>query len=715
MKFSYNWLKELTGIRESPQKLAEFLALRAFEVESIQGKYPKEHSDDWALDIKIFSNRAADAAGHVGMAKEIATLKKLKVKSLKLKVNESTGKRASDFIRVVIEDPNDCLRYTARVMTGVKVGPSPKWLAERLETCGIQAINNLVDAANYVMLELGQPLHVFDYDKLKNTKSKAQIPNKAQSPRLRTIIVRRVERGERLLALDEKTYPLSPEVLVIADEREPIAIAGIKGGKDSGVSTKTKTIVLESANFDPARIRIGAKLLALKTDASYRFERGMDPNETLPAIDRLAQIIQKVAGGEVLAGRVDASPRPLKPVKILLRLDYANRLIGADIPGAFYALCFRRLGWGFRKRTSREYLVEPPTVRRDIRIEEDIIEEVVRLWGYERIPARPPAVPLAPTAPNEERWWEERIKNFLVGAGYTETYTYNFVDRELLEAFGDSSQNLLEITNPTNPDARYLAAHPAQQYLKSAADNLRHQDTAAIFGIAKGFKPAAKPSPKVPAKETKYLVMVKATKDAKGTKGKNGAETFYAVKGALDQLFESLGIADYWYDDALTAQERRKAHALHPYRTAKVMAGNTFLGIIAELHPLVTERLKAKARLVFAEIVFEKLWKLARAEAEFRPIGKYPAIIRDIAVVVPENTKADQVEGIIQTADGKLLVDSDLFDYFQDETLARHGVKSLAFHLIFQSPERTLTDREVNRLVATIARALKERGWEIRE
>jgi phenylalanyl-tRNA synthetase beta chain len=220
-----------------------------------------------------------------------------------------------------------------------------------------------------------------------------------------------------------------------------------------------------------------------------------------------------------------------------------------------------------------------------------------------------------------------------------------------------------------------------------------------------GFKPAAKPSPKIPSEEKKYLVVVRAAKDS---------DTFYELKGTLDHLFESLGMAEHWYDDALTRAERQKAHALHPQRMAKVMADNDFLGIVAELHPATAENLKAKGRIVFAELDFEKLWRLARAEAEFRPIGKYPAIVRDIAVIVPEETKADEIEGVIQNSGGKLLVDSDLFDYFQDKAMSEAGEKSLAFHLIFQSPGRTLTDAEVNRLCKKIATAVKAKGWEVR-
>lgn len=697
MKFSYNWLKELAKFRESPKALAEFLALRAFEVESVVKK-----GGDWVLDVKLLPNRAADAAGHWGLAREIATLKNSEFRTQNLELNENKSQRASDALQVKIENPADCPRYTARVMEGVKVSPSPKWMRERLEACGIQSISSIVDAANYVMLELGQPLHVFGAAEIKGN----------------TIIVRRAKKEEALLALDEKTYPLSPEILVIADGKDPIAIAGIKGGKHSGVSAGTTAIILESANFDPVRTRISSRLLGLKTDASYRFERGMDPNGTAEAIDRLAEVIREVAGGEVLAGRVDAYPKHLRPAKILLRTGYANRLIGEEVPADFCESLFRRLGWNFERKSALEYIVEPPTSRRDIQIEEDVIEEIVRLWGYENVQAHAPETRLAPAPPNEAHLWENRVRDILVGAGFTEAYAYVFTSRRAAEDFGDSAERLLELENPTSPDTQFLGAEPAWTYARIAAENLRRADSVNLFGIAKGFLPQAKPSSAMPAIETTYLVIAKAakvTKATKGTKETGDSETFYTVKGVVDQLLESLGIAEHWYDDALSATEKKKLEAFHPYRIAQVKADDELLGIVGELHPDVQERLKSKARIVIAQLNFEKLWQRARAEAEFKPIGRFPAIIRDIAVIVPENEKADTVQGILENACGELLADTDLFDYYADGAMEQRGEKSLAFHLIFQSPERTLTDAEVSRLYAKVAAALREKGWEVRE
>lgn len=307
------------------------------------------------------------------------------------------------------------------------------------------------------------------------------------------------------------------------------------------------------------------------------------------------------------------------------------------------------------------------------------------------------------------------MKNFLTGAGFTETFTYIFTSEKLLETFESSPAGLLEVENPTSLDTQYLAERPAFAYVRMAAENLVHVASVKLFGIATGFRPQLKPSATEPVMETKYLVLVSAAKETKSTRGMRDGEVFYTVKGVVESLLESLGVSDHWFDDALSASERERAAWLHPYRAALVKAGDVTLGTIGELNPAVAERIKAKGRIVVAELEFDALVRVARTENEYQPAGRFPTIIRDIAISVPENTKADDIEGVIQTAGGKLLIDADLFDYFQDEAMTERGEKSLAFHLVFQSLDRTLTDAEVHRVYQNIVSALKENSWEVRE
>lgn len=713
MKFSYNWLKELTGITDTPQELADSLTMRAFEVENIE-----KIGNDWALNIsgKTIGPRMADASGHIGMAREIAALRKLKVKSLKLKVDENARQRTKDILQIRIENADDCARYTARAIDGVKVGPSPAWIRERLEVCGLSSINNIVDAANYVMLETGQPLHVFDADFLgvKNRKvpsSKFQVP--------KTIIVRRARKGERMSALDDKTYELNPEILVIADDTEPLAIAGIKGGKASGVSADTTRIILESANFDPIRIRAASRALGLRTDASIRFEHGMDPNETLGAIDRLAALIQQVAGGEIFSGVADQYPRKAVQRAILFRPAYAERLIGAKIPPAFYRTAFALLGWPVQHRVfnkgERGFMVMPPTIRRDIEIEEDVVEEIARLFDYENVLEKMPEAALAGAAQNQELFWEERTRNALVGAGFTETELYQFTGDREADAFHIPKEALIPLENPASEETKYLVPRLAIKYVQSAADNLRNFDEVRIFGIGKSFiRNGELGTWKL---ERKDLAMALARK------GSAGEQEFYELKGAVDALLESIGISDHWYDDQIDIKDVKHSmldnvelgKIYHPHRFAEIKIGNEKIGVIGEIHPEILKNIKARGRIITAEIDMEKLARTATSEAEYQPVSKYPAIIRDIAVIVAADTRTQDVENVIQSAGGNLLADTDLFDYFQDDTMRESEEKSLAFHLVFQSAERTLTDTGIDTVVKTITAALETQNWEVKK
>jgi len=682
------------------------LTLRAFEVESVE-----KRGNDYALDVKILPNRVPDASGHIGLAREIAALKndELRIRNYELGTKEGR-KLTSEKLVVKIEAADDCARYIARMIDHIKIRPSPAWLKSRLEVCGLQSINNIVDAANYAMLELGQPLHVFDYDKLK-----------AKSQKLKAIIVRRAKKGEKIAALDGKTYDLNQEILVIADEAEPVAIAGIKGGTHSGVSELTKTIVLEAANFDPVRIRKGSLLLNIKTDASYRFEHGLDPNLAETAIDRLAGLIIKIAGGELLGGKMDVYSKKVMPRHLPLRVEYANRLAGVNFPPIMYEAALKRLGFAYQKRRAGEYHVETPTIRQDLEREEDLIEEVIRMWGYEKIPAVQPTAALAAAKENDERFWEKRIKDFLAGAGFTEVFRYIFTGESELKTFGLDWQKLIEVANPLTPDYKFLAGTPLPAFINTVKENESHNTEIRIFGLTKSFS-KGKGNLVKGIDEKKRLIVVWSEKS------ESSDELFFRLKGALDELFESLGLAEHWYDDSISNQPApyrtggsgaglsvTSYQFLHPYRAAEIKVDDEKIGVIGELHPAIQKVLKMKNSLAAAEIDAEKLIGLAEKEAEYLPISRFPAVIRDIAIIVPEEEKTETVTNIIENIGGKLLVDSDLFDYFQDEAMEKGRKKSLAFHLIFQSPERTLTDSEVQKIIDKIVKALEKKRWLVRK
>ena len=687
MKFSYNWLKELAPLKDSAEGLAEFLTMRVFEVEGVE-----QYGDDWVIDIsgKTIGPRMADASGHWGLAREIALLKNLKVNIPQYARSRNSRSPAKKSLQVGIENSSDCPRYTARVIECVRIGESPREVKERLAVCGVQSINNVVDAANYVMLETGQPLHIFDFEKLKS-----------KDPESKTITVRRAKSGETLRTLDDKIYELNPEILVIADEEGLIAIAGIKGGKASGVSRETTTIVLESANFDPVLIHRASRLLGLRTDASYRFEHGLDPGETVTAIDRLDALIQEFSGGAAAGATADAYSKKAVPRHILFHGEYANELIGDALPVSFYKDVFSRIGCALQSKGKSMFLVTPPAIRRDLKIEEDLIEEAARVRGYERIAPRIPEVMLIPAARNENLFWEERIRDALLGAGFSEAQLYEFTGDGELDQFSLSREDLVALENPASADTKYLVPRLLIKYVAAAGENLRHFNEARLFGIGKSFLSSG---------EREEIVAVYADKEGHDEDG------FYELKGTIDALLESMGISEHWYDDEISNQLRGAGYQLfHPHRIADIRIGDEKIGIIGEIHPKIAENLKARGRITAAEIEFEKLVRLAAAESEYRPIGKYPAVIRDIAVVVRFRTKTEEVQNVIENLGGSLLVDADIFDYFQDETMREAEEKSLAFHLVFQSPERTLIDAEIEVIIKKIIAALEEKGWEVRK
>ena len=345
--------------------MAEVLTMHLAEVDEV-----KKVGGDHMIDVSLPANRVGDLAGHRTLAGEICAVTGSKMKVASLKLGNESSKKAKDFLIIKIENPNACRRYSARMIEGVKVGPSPQWLKERLNVLGLKSINNIVDLANYVMLEMGQPLHVFDYDKLEG----------------KTIIVRRAKKGEKLNSLDNVSYTLDSDILMIADKKKSVAIAGIKGGANSGVDQKTKTIVIESANFDPIVTRRASRKLKLRTDASIRFEHGLDPSMTIETLDRVAGFVQEHAGGAVLRGVVDVFPKKSPQRVVEFDPAFTNQLLGENIPQQKAMAILDSLGFRKAKTSSRKVIpLLTPLIRRDIEMREDIVEEVGRIWGYEKI------------------------------------------------------------------------------------------------------------------------------------------------------------------------------------------------------------------------------------------------------------------------------------------------------------------------------------------
>lgn len=679
MKFSYNWLKELAQFKESPQKLADLLTLYAFEVESVA-----KTGKDYVLDIAVQkSNRAADASGHIGLAREIFAVlnSRFQIPDSKKLVEKKFGKKLLD---VKIENADDCRRYIGVVMHGVAVKESPQRIRERLLACGLNPINNLVDAANYVMLETGQPVHVFDFDALAGKQ----------------IVVRRAKKNESLKTLDGDMLKLSPDILVIADGKQPVAIAGMKGGFDSGVSTRTKTIVLEAANFDPALVRRASRLLNLKTDASFRFEHNVDPNLAETAAQRFVELVAQCAGGTV-SGVTDIYPKKNVPQKIFLSHAYVKNLIGEELASRRIEEILKRLGFVMAQKRKDGWVVAVPTVRRDILSPEDVIEEIARLYGYEHILPRSPEALLFPAYPNDELLWEDAIRDFFKGAGLSEAYTYIFTGEKEIGDCEDTPSGYLELENPTSPETRYLVKHSLFKYARLLEQNLRHADDVRLFAITKDFEWRIHK-----IEERKELIVAFARKKKDDT-------PFFELKGIVENLFQSLGITDYEFISGFAAHGAQRLY-YHPYRWIEIKIGDDAIGIMGELHPAIAENIKLKSKAAFLHLNFEKLWRAAESEHEYRPISKYPAVVRDIALLVPHGEKIEKIQNVIEASGGDLLQDVDLFDYFEGFDRIKERM-SVAFHLVFQSDERTLTEKEIDAVMKKINEAVKEKQWAVRE
>lgn len=685
MLFSYNWLKDyLKGKMPSPQKLAEILTMHSFEVKSVIKK-----GKDWVLDIDVLPNRAPDCFSYLGIAREIATIANLTFREPFSRLKASSFAKASedkkDFIKVEVKNKADCPRYSAKVISGVKVKSAPRWIQERLKACGLQPINNIVDITNYVMLETGQPIHAFDLDKVG-----------------KKIVVRRAKRGEKIKALDDKTYKLDGDILVIADQKRPVAMAGIKGGEKTGIDSKTKNIVIEAANFNQKVVRRGSRKLKLKTDASWRFENGLDPNLIDFAQERVASLVQKIAGGKIVQGLVDFYPKKILPKKINLNLNYLEKLLGIKVSKNKVKNILQKLGFKVTGVRSLQLKVEVPTSRLDVSIQEDLIEEIGRIVGFQNVPSIFPQAALISPEKNEELFWQKIIKNILKEAGFSEVYNYSFMGQRGKGIFGWRECNLIELANPMSSFNKYLRPSLIPNLLRNIKDNLKYFDQIKLFELGKIF------IKKQNLREKKMLTGILTRKGIKD-------EGFYELKGAVDSLLAKLGIADVWYDDYRQTPELSEAEIWHPQKSAEIKSNGEEIGFLGEIHPRVMENLDIKERVFVFDVSFEKLLKLASEEQAYQPISAYPAAIRDLAILVPRGTKVVEILNKMNIGGGKLVRDIDLFDVYSGQGIPQ-GKENFAFHIIYQAENRTLSSKEIDKVHQRIIKVLEENpAWEVRK
>ncbi|MDI6741228.1 MAG: phenylalanine--tRNA ligase subunit beta [Smithella sp.] len=630
---------------------------------------------DTVLDVNVTPNRS-DCLNMIGIAREVAALTGKKMKPPAVKVKESS-EDINALTSVNIIDSDLCPRYTARMIKKVKVGPSPVWLKIRLEAAGMRTINNIVDATNFVMLEMGQPLHAFDFRFLEKEK----------------IIVRKSRDQEEFTSLDGKSRILPAETLLICDGIKPVAIGGIMGGLNSEVKEDTETILLESAYFNPPSIRRSARKLGMSTDAAFRFERGIDPEGVVNALNRAAQLIADLSGGTVGKNYIDEYPNKIPVVRdIPLRIDRIRELIGIEITAKEVVKILRDIGMNLKQNGKGAYLVTPPTCRVDISREIDLIEEVIRLYGYDRVPSNMPDVFITEMEDIPRLKLEEKIRKAMIGNGYTEIVNYSFgtpvaADMLCLRE-NDERRRSVKITNPLGEDLSVMRTTMIYGLLDTAKRNTNNGCfDLKMFEMGRVFLKRAKGE----LPEERNMIAGLATgkiSDDLWNAGKN--VDFYHLKGCLENIFFDLKI-----DHCKYIPENTESF-LHPGKSCAIMMNDKRIGFLGEIHPDVMERIDFKNNVYVFEINMDYLPdKYADKKIIYQEISKFPAVMRDAAFVVSVDLEADRMLNVILEENEDLLENVYVFDVYKGKGIPE-GTKSLGLRFSYRASSRTLTDSEVS-------------------
>jgi phenylalanyl-tRNA synthetase beta chain len=685
MIFSYNWLQSFfKKPLPKPDKLVEILTMHSFEVEEV-----KKVGKDYILDIDVLPNRAHDCLCHSGIAREIAAITGYKLQPLKReKLKEIKGRISP--IKLKIQCPSLVPRYSAIAVEGIKVSKSPRWLKERLEVVGIRLINNIVDLTNFVMLETGQPLHAFDYDKIRGKK----------------MILRQSRKGEKVITLDGVKRELGSGVLVIEDEERLIDLVGIMGGKLSEVGPKTKNIILQAGNFDRRAIYLATRALDHSTEASNIYTQGIDPNLTIPTLERTYLLLKEFGGGRI-SQIIDVYPKKFLAKKVKLDLVYMTKLLGVKIEIKEVKNILNKLEFKIIQYKHPYLTIEVPIFRLDISLPEDLIEEIGRIFGYGKVPATFPVASLIPPKRNFEIFWEDTTKNILKEAGFSEVYNYSFISLEQVSIFKFQPSSLIEVENPVSTEQKCLRPSLIPNLLNNVKNNFKYFDSIRIFELGKIFSKKQKAKNEKQIEEKRMLSGVVA--------GKQKPNLFSQVKGTMDLLLNGLGISNIWYDEFQPTPEESKITTWHPKKCAEIKVDSEEIGFLGEISPKILKNLKINGDVVLFDLDFEKLTKLCSEEHEYQPISQYPAAVRDLAILVPREAKVVEVLNKINTAGGPLIRDIDLFDIYEGEEIPA-GKKNLAFHIIYQAEDKTLKTEEIDKIQEKIIKALeKEPGWEVRK
>ena len=685
MRVPLEWLKQYVAVDATAEEIGVRLTMGGLEVEGIE-----ESVLGPVIDVYITPNRG-DCLSMVGVAREVAALYDLPLQTPAPPQSEDTGEIDS-LTSVTIEASDLCPRYAARIVRGVKIGPSPEWMQARLEAAGMRPISNVVDVTNYVMLELGQPLHAFDFDKLAGGR----------------IVVRRANDGETLETLDGTKRTLDASMLVIADAEKPVAVAGVMGGLDSEVSDNTTTLLLESAHFDALAVRRASRNLGLRTEASYRFERVVDPAICRLAVDRACELLAQIGQAETVSGVIDAQAKEIKGRDITLRVSRAAALLGMAITPEIAADCLRRLEMQFAADGDILRVHVPPR-RSDLTIEEDLIEEVGRIYGYENIPETLPSGQATQGGDSADGRFTRQIRQILAACGLQEVITHSLTAPSFFDSPDDALRRV-PVRNALSSDVGGLRRSLIPSMLDVAQRNVSHgQKALGLFEIGRVWQNQNVDGAMMPVEYLAVAGFLTGTLQEPHWQrdGKTPAANFSAVRGIVEHLFAELGAASANFTPI--GEQAALLPQFHPGRAALLQLAGEPAGVLGELHPTVAAKYDLRERAYtfeFSLSALERAVAAAKETAKFAPLAKYPAISRDLAPRLPKAVLYSEVEAAVVSADAPFLEAVKLADVFRGDPLPP-DTKSFTLALTFRSPDRTLSDGEVGAALAAIRAALE--------
>lgn len=677
MRVPVEWLKELVDFPISTGDLVLKLTMTGLEVEGAE-----KMLDDTVLEVNVTPNRP-DCLSILGIAREVSALLNVPLKFPECGIERETEASA---VAVEIVDEDLCHRYAGRDIKGVTIGDSPGWMKKRLEKCGMRPINNVVDITNYVLLEMGHPLHAFDMDTLKGRK----------------IRVARSRPGGRMTTLDGSERFLPEEALLIWDGERPVAVAGVMGGADSEVKEKTKNIFLESAYFLPLSVRRTSKALGLKTESAYRFERGTDIELLEKALDRAASLMAVHAGGTI-SKKVDVYPRPFQPSRIEVRYGRVNRVLGTSIPEDEMTVIVKRLGMAVKKEAG-SLVVTPPPFRGDIQREIDVIEEIARFHGYDRIPVTIPKIAVSKEVKDNRYRLMARGKEAFRGAGFTEAINYSFMNPRMLDVLGigedDPRRRTLTLRNPINEEESRLRT----TLVPSLIQNLVHNVSMGardlkLFEVSRVFVDKGQSLPE----EEHHLGAIYFREKAPSL-WKEETPDFFIVKGVVQSWLDDLRIGDYMFKPS-------SEPFLHPGKSGDIVVSGRKIGFLGTLHPDIVGELSLKVsqpEILAMELNLDALLSSVPEIMKYVPIPRHPHIDRDIALIVDEALPASHIVENMRAYPSELIEDISLFDFYKGKNIPE-GKKSLAFTICYRAKDRTLTDSEIEELHSRVINYITEK------